>query len=122
MHNELYGIWYMENRQGQFIYVISGNQTEIHRAFWQIEKLCSRESPQKKKSEKFAQASRFQGGYALGEIQHSPLSIVVGGWVCGISPETMADFVIYCLEVKVHTFWEGHKALTKSPKNFELQK
>ena len=84
MHNELYGIWYMENQQGQFIYVISGNQTEIHRAFWQIEKLCSRESPQKKKSEKFALASRFQGGYALGEIQHSPLSIEVGGWVCGI--------------------------------------
>ena len=112
MHNELYGIWYMENRQGQFIYVISGNQTEIHRAFWQIEKLCSRESPQKKSQKNLPKLQDFKEAtpWVKYSIVHCQSKLVVG-FVASFL-ETMTNFFINCPEIEIHTFWEGHKALT----------
>ena len=53
-------------------------------------------------------------------IVHCQSKLVVG-FVASLL-EIMTDFVIYCPEIKVHTFWEGHKTVTKSPMSFELKK
>ena len=53
-------------------------------------------------------------------IVHCQSKLVVG-FVASFL-ETMTDFVIYCPEIKVHTFWEVHKTVTKSLKKFELNK
>ena len=53
-------------------------------------------------------------------IVHCQSKLVVG--FVAYLLEIMTDFVIYCPEIKVHTFWEGHTTVTKSPKFFELKK